>query len=76
VEDVQRERNIGVPVVHRLKRDDGEPPIDGQLSEFGVLDAVRPAPKHLARAQFNDVAGHRFGLQDHITLRDQLGVTA
>ena len=49
VEHVQAERAVGGPVVHRLERDQGQPPVDGQLGDLRVLDAVRPAPQRSAR---------------------------
>ena len=49
VEDVQAEPAVGLPVVHRLERDQRQPPIDGDLSQGGILHAVRPAPDDLSR---------------------------
>ena len=43
------ELTVGAPVVHRLERDQGEPPVDGQLGQRRVLHAVRPAPQRSGR---------------------------
>ena len=49
VKDVQPEPAVGLPVIHRLERDQRQPPIDGDLGQGGVLHAVRPAPDDLSR---------------------------
>jgi hypothetical protein len=72
VEDVQAERAVGGPVVHRLEGDERQPPFHGQLRELLVLDAVRPAPQHLTFAQLRDVVGDRLEQQDDVALRDEL----
>ena len=52
VKDVQAESAVGLPVVHRLEGDYRQPPIDGDLSQRGILHAVRPAPDDLSHIEF------------------------
>ncbi len=47
-------------------------PVDGQLGHFVVLDAVRPAPQHLAVPQFREILKERLREQDDVTFRDEL----
>jgi hypothetical protein len=72
VEHVQVEGAVVVPVVHRLKGDQGQLVVDGDLGELLVLHAVGPAPQDLPEAQLGDVAEHRLGLQDDVALGNQL----
>ena len=65
VEHVQVERAVAVPVVHRLKGDQGELVVDGDLGELPVLHAG-PPPEDLPEAL--GVAEHRLGLQDDVAL--------
>jgi hypothetical protein len=46
--------------------------VDAQLGDGVVLDAVRPAPQHLALPQFGDVVFGGLGQDDHVASRDQL----
>ena len=76
VEDVQVEGAVGVPVVHRLPGDDGRPAVDRRLGQRLVLDAVRPAPEHLALAHLGDIGRQRLRLKQHVALGDELLVAA
>jgi hypothetical protein len=59
-------------VVHRLPGDEGQPAVDGQLGHLAVLDAVRPAPDDLARAQRAQILGQRLGQQEHVACGEEL----
>ncbi len=72
VEDMNTERALRRPVVHRLPSDHGQSAVDAQLGDRLVLDAVRPAPQHLPVPQLGDVLQRRFGQQDHVARGDQL----
>src|SRR6266851_7560340 len=69
---MQAERAVARPVVHRLKGDQGQPPVNAQLGDFLVLDAVRPAPQDLPLAQLAEVSRQRLGEQDDIAVRQEL----
>ncbi len=72
VEDVQAERAVGGPVVHRLEGDQRQPPVDAQLGDLLVLHAVRPAPQDLPFPQAGQILGQRLGQQDDIAAGDEL----
>ena len=72
VKDMQTERAVRIPVVHRLKGDQGQPPLDAQLGDLPVLDTVRPAPQDLPVPHLREVLGLRFGQQDDIAFREEL----
>ena len=76
VKDVQAEGAVGRPVVHRLERDQREPPVDAQLGDLLVLNTMRPAPQHLSRPHVLEVGGLRLGEQDDIAVREELGAGA
>ena len=72
VEHVQAEGAVGRPVVHRLPGDHGQPAVDPDLRQLRVLDAVRPAPQHLARPHRGQVAADRLGQHHDVAVREQL----
>ena len=72
VKDVQAESAVGMPVVHRLEGDHRQPPIDGDLSQGGILHAVRPSPDDLSHIQFGQVLGLHFGQQNDVAGGDEL----
>jgi hypothetical protein len=72
VKDMQAERTVSIPVVHRLKGDQGEPPLDAQLGDLLVLDTMRPAPQDLPDPHLRQVLGLRLGQQDDIAFREEL----
>jgi hypothetical protein len=72
VKDVQEERAVARPVVHRFESDQGQASVDGQLRDLLVLHAVRPAPQDLPVAQFGEVLRQRFEQQDDVAVVDQL----
>ena len=72
VEYMQAERAVARPVIHRLKSDQGQPPVNAQLGDFLVLDTVRPAPQDLALAQLAEVGWQRLWEQDDIAVRQEL----
>src|ERR1700722_8208989 len=76
VKDMQAERAVGRPVVHRLERDQGEPAVDAELGDLLVLNAMRPAPQHLSRSHVCEVGGLRLGEQDDIAVLEKLGTRA
>ncbi len=76
VKHMQAERAIMGPVVHRLKRDQRQPPVDGHLRDLLVLHAVRPSPQHLTLPELREILRQRLGEQDDIALRDELGTGA
>ena len=57
MEDMQFERAVATPQVHRLERDKRLSTVDGVLSQLLVLHAVRPAPQHLAAAKLGQIEG-------------------
>ena len=72
VKDVQPEPAVGLPVIHRLEGDQRQPRIDGDLSQCGILHAVRPAPYDLARPEFGQILRLNLRQQDDVALGDQL----
>src|ERR1035441_7699863 len=72
VKDVQAERTIGRPVIHRLEGDQRQPAVDADLGDLLVLDAMRPAPQHLSLPPRQQVLWLRLGKQDDIAFRDEL----
>src|SRR6478609_449410 len=75
VEDVEAERAVLVPVVHRLEGDERQLPVDGGLRQLGVLHAVRPAPEHLPDPQGRDVTEQGLRRENDVALRDELLAT-
>ena len=73
VEDVQAERAVAPPVVHRLEGDRGEALVERELGHDLVLHEMRPPPQHLAVAHLTEVVVLRFGQQQHVGRRDQRG---
>ncbi len=73
VKDMQAERAVSGPVVHRLERDQGEPPVDAQLRDLRVLNTMRPAPQDLARSHALEVGCLRLWEQDDGAIREELG---
>ncbi len=63
-------------MVHRLPGDDRRPAIDRRLGQRLVLDAVGPAPEHLALPHLGDIGRQRLWLQQHVALGDELLVGA
>jgi len=59
-------------VIHRLPRDEGQPLVDGDLGQLGVLDGVRPNPQDLSVAKAGHVLQGGFGQQHHVGGRDDL----
>ena len=59
-------------MVHRLERDQRQPPIDGDLGQRGVLHAVRPAPDDLSVIHFCEILGLHLGQQDDVAVGDEL----
>ncbi len=72
VEHVQVERAVVGPVVHRLEGDQGQPPVDRDLGEPLVLDAVRPAPENLPLAEIDEFGRERLGQQHDIAFGEEL----
>ena len=72
VKDMQAVRAVAGPVVHSLKGDQRQPPVDAQLGDLLALDTVRPAPENLALAELPEILRHRLGEQDDIALREEL----
>jgi hypothetical protein len=72
VKDVQAKAAVGLPVVHRLPRDERQALVDGELGDLAVLHAVRPPPQHLSIAQLGEVGGLRLRKQHDIGLRHGL----
>lgn len=73
VEYMQAEAPVGVPVVHRFEGDEGEPLVDRQLRDLGVLHAVGPAPHRLPVAKREQIDRLHLGQKDHLAALDQLG---
>ena len=71
VKDMQAERAVGIPVVHRLKGDQRQPPLDAQLGDLLVLHTMRPAPQDLPIPHLREVLGLRLGQQDDIAFREE-----
>ena len=61
VEHVEPDVAVAGPVVHGLEGDQGQPPVDGELGELGILDAVGPAPQDAALASSRRSACCGFG---------------
>ena len=55
VKDMQPKSAVGLPVVHCLPCDEGEVFVDSELGDRPVLNAMRPAPQHLAVAKVGEV---------------------
>ena len=72
VKDVQPESTVGLPVVHRLEGDQRQTPINGDLSQCGILHAVRPSPDNLSRVEFREVLGLDLRQQNDVALGDEL----
>ena len=73
VEDVEADRAVAGPVVHRLEGDQRELLVDGHLGELRVLHAVGPAPQDLPGTEGGDVGVLRLGQQHHVRLGQELG---
>jgi hypothetical protein len=71
VKDVQQEATVTGPVVHRLERDQGQPPVDGQLGDLGILDAMRPAPHDLTFPHLRKITGLKLRQHDDVAVAEQ-----
>ena len=72
IEDVHVPFAAGVPAVHRLPRDQGEMPVDGELRELRLLHAVDPAAEHTAFSHRGKVGFRRLWDDYQVAAAQQL----
>ncbi len=72
MKDVQAERTVSGPVVHGFEGDQRQPPLDAQLGDCLVLDAMRPPPQDLPVSHLLQVRQLRLRQQEDIAFREEL----
>ncbi|MBB3752363.1 hypothetical protein FHT44_004875 [Mycolicibacterium sp. BK634] len=63
-------------MIHRLKGNQCQPTVDGDLGERGILYAVWPPQNHLPLIDFREIFGLDFGKENDVAVGQELGAGA